>query len=87
MDETTTTVVNYYTTHYSNQSIVDIVVNSLKDMTSGLTSSLSQAFEKLVLTEDHQSLSMLAIWVLTFLGVGFIWKVVPMIYRFFKNHG
>lgn len=76
-----------YYMQYADKSIVEIVVTSLKDMTGGLTSSIAEAFEKLVLTEDKASLSMLAIWVLTFLGVGFIWKVVPMIYRFFKNRG
>ena len=70
---------------YADKSIVDIVVGSLKDMTSGLTESISDAFNGLVLNESKTSLSMLAIWTLTFLGVGFIWKVVPTAVRFLRS--
>ena len=69
---------------YDGQSIVEIVVGSLKDMTAGVTGSISGAFDALVLN-DEGKLSALAIWVLTFLGVGFVWKVIPMIYNFIKG--
>ena len=71
---------------YADKSIVDIVVESLQEMTSGLTESIRDAFNGLVLNENGTGLSMLAIWTLTFLGVGFIWKVLPMAIRFFKRH-
>ena len=69
---------------YDGKSIVEIVVDALKGMTSGVTGSISEAFNALVLTEDGK-LSALAIWSLSFLGVGFIWKVIPMAVRFFKS--
>ena len=69
---------------YEGKTITEIVVTSLKEMTSGVTGSISEAFNALVLTEDGR-LSALAIWTLTFLGVGFIWKIIPMAVRFFKS--
>lgn len=69
---------------YEGQSIVEIVVDSLKGMTSGVTGSISEAFNSLVLT-DEGKLSALAIWSLSFLGVGFIWKVIPAAIRFVKS--
>ena len=66
-------------------SIPEIVVNSLKAMTQGLTESISGAFNGLVLNQNGTGLSALAIWTLSFLGVGFIWKVVPMAIRFFNR--
>ena len=69
---------------YEGQSIVEIVVDSLKGMTSGVTGSISEAFNALVLTEDGK-LSALAIWSLSVLGVGFIWKVIPAAIRFVKS--
>jgi len=70
---------------YAGKSIVEIVVDALKGMTTGVTGSVSEAFNALILTEDGK-LSALAIWTLSFLGVGFIWKVVPMAIHFFKKN-
>lgn len=70
---------------YSGKTIPQIIVESFTDMTSGVTGSISEAFDKLVLNESGTGLSMLAIWTLSFLGVGFIWKVVPIAVRFLRR--
>lgn len=66
-------------------SIVEIVVNSTKMMAQGCTEAISSAFNGLVLNQNGTGLSALAIWTLTFLGVGFIWKLLPRVGRFVKN--
>ena len=66
-------------------SIPEIVVNSLKMMVSGVTESIRDAFDGLVLNEAKNGLSALAIWTLTFIGIGFLWKIIPMGIRFFKR--
>lgn len=70
---------------YAGKSIPEIIVDALKAMTSGVTGSISESFDALVLNADKTGLSALAIWTLSFLGVGFIWKVVPMGVRFLKS--
>lgn len=69
---------------YSGKTIVEIIVDSLKGLASGVTGSISDSFNALVLTEEGQ-LSALAIWVLSMFGIGFVWKVVSMATRFFKS--
>lgn len=66
-------------------TIPEIIVNSLKAMTQGVTESISGAFNGLVLNQNGTGLSALAIWTLSFLGVGFIWKAIPMAIRFVKR--
>lgn len=67
-------------------SIVDIVVNSTVKMATGLTQAISYAFDGLILNADKSGLSALAICAFTFMGFGFIYKVVlPKASAFFMN--
>ena len=67
-------------------SIPEIIVNSTTMMAGGMTKAIAAAFNGLVLNEAGTGLSALAIWVLSFAGVGFIWKVIPQARRFFTRH-
>ena len=80
MPETTT-----FFSVYEGMSIPEIIVDALTKMTSGVTGSLRQSFDSLVLNEAGTGLSALAIWVLSFMGVGFIWKIVPQAKRLFRR--
>ena len=66
-------------------SIPEIIVNSTKMMAGGVTESISQAFDGLVLNHAGTGLSALAIWSLSFLGVGFIWRLFPKAFRLVKG--
>lgn len=77
-------VVNKFVDIYANKSISKIVVDACQEMTTGVIGSIRDGFDALVLTEEG-TLSALAIWCLTFLGVGFIWKVVPTVIRFIRG--
>ena len=70
---------------YSDMTIPEIIVDSLTEMTSGVTGSISAAFDSLVLNDAKTGLSALAIWVLSFMGVGFLWKIVPTCTRFLRR--
>ena len=85
MDPTTTTeVAQNFVDVYAGKSIVQIIVDSLSGLASGITTSISDAFNGLVLTSDGK-LSALAIWTLSMFGIGFIWKIVPTAVRLFKS--
>lgn len=66
-------------------SIPEIIVNSTTMMAGGVTKAISTAFNGLVLNDAGTGLSALAIWVLSFAGVGFIWKLLPKAIAFFKR--
>ena len=66
-------------------SIPEIIVNSTKMMTSGVTQCISEAFDGLVLNQAGTGLSAIAIWCLSFIGVGFIWRLVPKAYRLLRG--
>ena len=70
---------------YNNMTIPEIVVDSVTKMSSGVVGSVSKAFDALVLNEAGTGLSMLAIWTLSFLGIGIIWKVLPYAVRFVRG--
>lgn len=70
---------------YADKTIPDIIVDALTKMTSGVTGSISKAFDALILNDAKTGLSALAIWVLSFAGVGFLWKVIPMAIRRLSN--
>ena len=69
---------------YGEKSIVEIITDSISGLATGVTKSIADAFNALVLTPDGK-LSALAIWTLSMFGVGFVWKIVPMAIRFFKS--
>lgn len=62
-------------------TIVSVVVESFSDLVSGLTTGFRTGFEELVLNEDKNGLSILAIWLLVFLGFGLAMKVVKWLVR------
>ena len=67
---------------YEEKTISGIVVESLQEMANGITGSIKAAFDGLVLNEAGTGLSALAIWTLAFLGLGFVWKIIPIGLRF-----
>lgn len=66
-------------------SIPEIIVNSTTMMAGGVTKAISTAFNGLVLNDAGTGLSALAIWVLSFMGVGAIWKLAPQAKRLFTR--
>ena len=66
-------------------TIPEIIVNSAKMMASGVTESVSKAFDGLVLNQNGTGLSALAIWTLSFVGVGFIGTVLPKAVSFIRG--
>ena len=79
--EGTTTIFDLY----NNMTIPGIIVDAVTTLTSGLVGSIRNGFDALVLNDAKTGLSMLAIWSLTTLGVGFVWKNVPKIIGFFRR--
>ena len=69
----------------AGENIPEIVANSTKIMAQGITEAVSSAFNGLVLNQNGTGLSAFAIWCLTFLGVGFIWKIVPGLIRMVRR--
>ena len=57
-------------------TIVSVVVDSFSDLVGGITTGFRTGFESLILNEDKTGLSILAIWLLVFLGFGLAMKVV-----------
>ena len=74
MDATATTFVDVY----AGKTIVEIIVDALKGLATGVTGSISEAFNSLVLTSDGK-LSALAIWTLSIFGLGLVWKIVKIV--------
>ena len=70
---------------YAGKSIIEILVDALKGLATGVTGSISEAFNALVLTDEGQ-LSALAIWTLSFMGIGLVWKIVGWAISFIKSH-
>ena len=70
---------------YNGMTIPGIVVDCVSKLTTGLVGSIRQGFDALVLNEAGTGLSMLAIWALTTLGIGFVYRNVPKIIGFFRN--
>ena len=66
-------------------SIPEIIVNSAKMMASGVTESVSAAFDGLVLNQNGTGLSALAIWTLSFVGVGFIGTILGKVTTFVRG--
>ncbi len=81
MDETTVTNISQV---YEGKGIVEIVVDSFTEMTTGITGGIKSTFDSLVL-DDEGRLSMLAIWALVFLGLGFAPRIFKMAYSAFQR--
>lgn len=62
-------------------TIVGVVVESFSDLVGGITTGFRTGFEELVLNEDKNGLSILAIWLLVFLGFGLAMKVVKWLVK------
>ena len=62
-------------------TIVSVVIESFSDLVVGITTGFRTGFEELVLNEDKNGLSILAIWLLVFLGFGIAMKVVKWLVR------
>lgn len=66
-------------------TIVSVVVDSFSDLVGGITTGFRAGFEELVLNEDKNGLSILAIWMLVFLGFGLAMKVVKWLVKKFTQ--
>ena len=66
-------------------TIVSVVVESFGDLVGGITTGFRTGFEDLVLNEDKDGLSILAIWMLVFLGFGLAMKVVKWLVKKFSQ--
>ena len=75
-DATGTTSEFYDVSLTKGDTIVSVVVESFSDLVSGITGGFRDGFEHLALNEDKNGLSILAIWLLVFLGFGLAMKVV-----------
>ena len=60
-------------------TIVEVIVNSFRGLTEGITGCVRTSFDALVLNEDKTGLSMFAIWSLVFLGIGIGTKLVSWV--------
>lgn len=70
---------------YNDMTIPGIIVDSVTTLTSGLVGSIRSGFDALVLNDAKTGFSMLAIWSLTTLGVGFVMRNVPKILGFIRG--
>ena len=62
-----------------SDTIVGVVVESFTELVGGITQGFRTGFEELALNEDKTGLSILAIWLLVFLGFGISMKVVKWV--------
>ena len=69
---------------YAGKSIVEIIVDAVKGLTTGVTGSISEAFNALVLNEQGQ-MSALAIWALSLFGLSIVWTGVKIAVGFFRS--
>ena len=63
---------------YAGKSIVEVIVDTLKTFATGITGSISESFNALILTSDGK-LSAFAIWGLSMFGLGLGWKIVKVV--------
>ena len=66
-------------------TIVSVVTEAFADLVGGITTGFRTGFESLVLNEEKNGLSILAIWLLVFLGFGLAMKVVKWLVRTFTK--
>ena len=88
LEETTTeTTTEFYEVSLTKgDTIVSVVVESFSDLVGGITNGFRTGFEELILNEDKNGLSILAIWALVFLGFGLAMKVVKwLVTKFTKT--
>lgn len=77
LEETTETGSAFYEVSLTKgDTIVSVVVESFSDLVGGITEGFRTGFEELALNEDKNGLSILAIWLLVFLGFGIAMRVV-----------
>ena len=81
-EATTGTTSEFYEVSLTKgDTIVSVVVESFSDLVAGITEGFRAGFEELVLNEDKDGLSILAIWLLVFLGFGIAMRVVGWLVR------
>ena len=78
------TTVQTFSEVYAGKSIVEIIVDSIKGLTTGVTGSISESFNALVLNENGQ-LSALAIWALSVFGLSVVWIGLKYAVGFFRS--
>lgn len=77
LEEATGTTSEFYEVSLTKgDTIVSVVVESFSELVGGITGGFRTGFEELILNEDKNGLSILAIWLLVFLGFGLAMKVV-----------
>lgn len=71
---------------YDGQSIVGVIVDTLKTFATGITGTISESFNALILTSDGK-LSAFAIWGLSMFGLGLGWKIVKVVSNVIRGRG